>query len=112
LQHVFKIRAGYTDAADGIDLPLVDQHTRSSDDYLLQNSISVSGALHMLHSIVKYLTDELPNFHSFFWAPFKSLVDFLRRRECRKLLVQKCFNKHPADSLQYLFNHFTATLKD
>ncbi len=119
LQTVFSsTRTDYNDCHDEVGMP--PESTSSGclaevtvgKAYLFQNSVSVSGSLHMLHSIVKYLSDELPNFHTFFWKPFKALVDFLRHRECRKLLVHRCFSDPPASTLQSLFTNFTASLTD
>ncbi len=84
----------------------------ASDHYLMKHSLSIPGALHILHSVVKYMSDAMPSFKIFFWEPFKALVDFLRRRACRRFLVHHCFSKPPADHLQFLFRSFTASLKD
>jgi hypothetical protein len=81
-------------------------------DHLLQHSLSVAGALHILHNMVKYITDSMPNFFELFWPGFKALVTWLRRRDCRKFMIHHCFSKPPADQLQHLFRSFTASLSD
>lgn len=92
------------------DAPAQGQPWLQEAKFMFENSLSLAGVLHNLHGACKELTDAMPHFSSFFFDPFKALVDVLGHEEFRKYLVKRCYSTPVLEGLAPQLLSFDAQL--